>query len=89
MTILTAENPSSIKQSVGRIANHLDHQYLKKIQVICINDPQKLLEQVIDETDDAAVSQSLSELQESPSQESSPSSDMGQIRIICTCTSHK
>ena len=73
MTILTSQTPTAMRSCGERIANHVELQHLKKIGVICISDPEKLVE-CVDQQDDGSIpSESLSQM-DSPS-------ELGRLRI--------
>ncbi len=75
MTILTSQTPTAMRSCGDRIANHIELQHLKKIGVICISDPEKLVE-CVDQQDDGSIaipSESLSQM-DSPS-------ELGRLRM--------
>ena len=67
MTILTARSPSHVRRCVEHSVDMLELEHLKKISVVCITDPSKLLEQgrLEEEEEDQGM---FSQLPSSPSE---------------------
>lgn len=61
---MTAQNEQTVRHSIERVIENLDLENLKKILVVCINDPEKLVEQALQDQQDSetSLSQSLSQL---------------------------
>ena len=68
VTLLTAQSPPLVRQYIERVVDHLDLQHLKKISAVCINSPERLIEQCGEGQESPVQEGSLSQNQPSPSE---------------------